>query len=271
MKSAVAVITGASRGIGRNVAIHLARQGTSLILMARNEALLSELASDIRSQGGKADFRCLDVTVPSSVNRAFENLEQVFGPVDTLINNAGSFQSINPLWEADSDLWWQDIVVNVRGPMLCSKAIIPSMIEQGHGYIVNVVGGGTKQAMPYGSGYGASKTALARLTETMSAELDGTNVKVFAADPGLNETDMTRYQKESEAGAKFLPQIGDMLRQGLVEPPERAPKLILRVLSGEFDALSGRILSVHENLDEVRENMDAIVTKDLYTLRSNEL
>ncbi|QQE77987.1 SDR family oxidoreductase [Alicyclobacillus sp. SO9] len=271
MKNKVAVITGASRGIGRNTAVHLSRQGTKVILLARNKDNLASVVDEIQNDGGEAALRQVDVIDAASVTKAFQGIDGIFGPVDVLINNAGSFETIGPVWEVDAGKWWHDFTVNVRGAFLCSKAVLPSMRKRNEGYIIHIVGGGTKGAFPFGSAYGSSKTALARLAETMAAELRDTGIRVFAIDPGLNDTDMTKYQRETELGKKYLPDMAGLFKQGVDESPETAPQLMAQIISGDFDRLSGRIFSVHDNLDTILLNLDDILDRDLYTLRSNEL
>lgn len=270
MESKVIAITGASRGIGQNAAKYLASHGSKVILMARNEAKLQNVKDTIEAEGGNAAYRQVDVADPQSVKRAFAGIEEYFGPVDVLVNNAGSFNTIGPVWEVDNESWWYDFTVNVKGALLCAKAVLPRMMARQAGHIINVVGGGTKQAFPYGSAYGSSKTALARLSETMAEELKPFGIKVFAVDPGLNDTDMTRYQRETESGQKYLPNMSQLFADGVDEVPERAPEVIRTICSGQLDVLSGRILSVHD-LELVSNNLEQVIEDDLYALRSNEI
>jgi NAD(P)-dependent dehydrogenase (short-subunit alcohol dehydrogenase family) len=175
------------------------------------------------------------------------------GKIDVWINNAGIFYAIGPIWEVSAETWMQDVSVNLFGTFHCLQAVIPHMIEQGFGRIVNVTGGGTAGEFKYGSGYGVSKTAIARMTENAQAELQGTNVLVFAMGPGLNNTDMTRYQRASEAGQRYLAHIEQLFNNGKDVSPDKAPKLAWALANGRLDAYGGRIVSVSDDLEQLEK------------------
>src|SRR4029079_9248415 len=130
----------------------------------------------------------VDVTDPGAVERMVREVEESLGSVDLLVNNAGSAGPIGPTWVTDPDDWWRCLEVNLRGPMLCSRAVLPGMIARGRGRIVNVASGAGTQAIPNLSAYGVSKTALIRLTEIVAAEVASSGIVLFAIEPGTVRT-----------------------------------------------------------------------------------
>src|SRR6516164_7791947 len=147
------------------------------------------LASLVRSRpaGGALAIRC-DVTCRREVAGMAAAVEEALGPVDLLVNNAGRFGPVGPLAATDPDDWWQALEVNLRGPLYCTRAVLPGMLARGYGRIVNVSSGVGLTAIPMLSAYVVSKTALYRLSENLAAETREHGVTVFAIDPGLVRT-----------------------------------------------------------------------------------
>lgn len=264
-----AIVTGAGRGIGRAIAEALAAAGYSVALLARTAAQLQEVAAGIRAAGGTALPLPTDVTGAAAVEEAVRHTVAELGEPDLLVNNAGSFYAIGPLWEVDPDRWWTDVTINVRGVFLPIRAVLPRMVARGSGRIINLIGGGTGSPFPYGSGYASSKAAVQRLTETLAEELRraGAAVSVFAMGPGLVRTRLTEYQLASDEGRRWMGRIEELFREGRDVPPTRAAELVLALASGRCDALAGRCFGVGEDLEELLANQDEILRKDLKTLR----
>lgn len=263
----VVIVTGAGRGIGREIAVACAREGATVALVSRTQAQLEETASGIRSSGGTTVSYSLDVTDKESVKTMVQEVEDRVGPVDVLINNAGSFAAIGPVSEVDADAWLRDVTVNIFGPFLCSQAVLPGMIHRKQGIIINMIGGGTGNPFPYGSGYGSSKAALMRLTESMAAEVTGDGIAVLAMGPGLVRTAMTEYQVTSQAGKTWLPRIQEAFAEHRDVPPTLAAQLAVELATGEYNAFTGRVFSAGENLQETLASRDRIIRDDLRTLR----
>lgn len=266
------IVTGAGRGIGRAIAVGCAKAGAEIALASRTESELQETAEEVRSVGGSALVVPTDVTQQDQVDHLAKETINRLGPVDLLINNAGRLAEPGPMWEADPDDWLKDILVNIFGVFLCSKAVLPNMIERGEGRIVNIVGGGVTGAFEYASSYGCSKAAVMRLTETIAEELKATGaaVKVFALTPGLVPTEMTESFKTTEAGRKWMSGLAERLEKGDHAPPEWAAEMIVEIASGGLDDLHGRFLTSErdrENIDELRQRIPEIIEQDLRTLR----
>ena len=169
----LAVVTGGTRGVGLAIAQALHSAGADVRTFSRS--------------GG------VDVADPEAVESAVTGL----GPVDLLVNNAGTFDAIGPVWSADPDAWHGDLQTSVLGAFNCSRVVLPGMIERGRGRIVNVSSGAATRPYPYGSGYAAGKAALLSFTETLAAETQEHGVAVFAITPGFVWTAMTDHAEHS--------------------------------------------------------------------------
>jgi len=269
LESTVAVITGAGRGIGRAMAEQLAANGAAVALMSRTTAQLNEVADGIQASGGRALAVAADVVDAAQVRAAVEQVTQKFGPVNLLVNNAGSFDCIGPVAEIDAATWWRDCEINLLGPFLTCQAVLPSMNGQGRGLIINVIGGGTGNPFPYGSGYASSKAGLMRLTECLAGEVKEQGISVFALGPGFVRTTMTEYQAESEAGRKWIPSSAEGLAKGQTVPPDLAAALTVK-MAQEQDALrplTGRLFSVGDDVDSIIAQADDIIAHNRRTLR----
>src|SRR5208337_3145475 len=137
LRGQVAIVTGAGRGLGRATALALARAGPRVGVVARSEEQLAETVRGVREAGGEALSVVADVSDAASVERMGQEVERRLGPVDLLVNNAGTLGPLGPMWQADPGEWWHSIEVNLLGPYLCSRALLPGMIERGHGRIIN--------------------------------------------------------------------------------------------------------------------------------------
>ena len=266
LRSQVAIVTGAGRGLGRAIALALARAGARVGLVARSEEQLAETVGGVREAGGEALAVVTDVSDPAAVERMARQVERTLGPADLLVNNAGITGPLGPMWEADPGDWWRAIEVNLRAPYLCSRAVLPGMIERRYGRIINVSTGAATVAVAYMGAYVIAKTALTRFTENLAAELINSGVSVFAIDPGTVRTAMTEQVLESEAGKKWLPWFRKLFDRGLDVPAEKAAQLVVQLASGRADALSGRFIDVSADLAKLLERLDEVRRDNLYTL-----
>ncbi|MFC0471308.1 SDR family oxidoreductase [Halalkalibacter kiskunsagensis] len=209
----------------------------------------------------------MDVTQPSEVQQVVEDVITHYGRIDVWINNAGAFKAIGPTWEVKQEDWINDVSTNLFGTFHCVQAVVPVMINQGYGTIINIAGGGTVGSFKYGNGYGTSKTAVARLTENLSEELEETPIKVFALDPGLNDTDMTRYQRDTNVGQRYLSEIENLFEENIDVPPHQAPQWAYYMATGELDDFSGRVVSVYEDLVTLKNMEKQASDPDFHKLR----
>lgn len=194
LKGRVGIVTGAGRGIGKELATALAAEGMDLMLLSRTSTEVRSLAEDLAERYAiKAFPAAIDVADAASVDRVVLHAEQHLGTVDLLVNNAGRIEAAAvPFWEADVDEVWGLLETNLRGPMLLTRALLPTMVLRGHGRVLNLTSR-ARAATRTGTytGYAVSKKALSSLTESLAGPLVGTGVTVLDVLPGLVKTDMT--------------------------------------------------------------------------------
>jgi NAD(P)-dependent dehydrogenase (short-subunit alcohol dehydrogenase family) len=267
MSDRVAIVTGASRGIGRATAIELARTGFAVALLARSAPALEETRLLVEATGGTAVAVVADVTDRGVVARAVEEIERDAGAIGLLVNNAGSMRAIGPLWEADPEDWWSDVLTSLAGAYNCCREVVPRMIERGEGRIVNLTSYAGTRPAPYQSGYGCAKAALNSLTESLAAELGEHGLRVFGVAAGFTRTEMTDHLTSSEAGRRWLPDSGG----GRTVEPEQTARLIARLAGGGADELSGRLLHTLDEVDALLAGIEEIHRDELYAPRVRRL
>ena len=265
----VAVVTGGGRGIGRAIAATLSEAGMTTAVLARSGSEIAETARTIEQAGGRAKPFAADVTDAAAVGRAFQEIERSLGSVAVLVNNAAIPGPIGPFWETDADQWWRTLDVNLRGGMLCARAVLPGMISRRKGRIINIA----SSALPvaYFSSYATSKAALVRFTETIAAEVKPHRISMFAVGPGTVRTPMAEHSLRSPDGQRWLPWFKRIFDQGLDVPAERSARLVLELASGRVDSLSGRFISIRDDLDSLLRNAKQIEEQNLYSLRVQTL
>ncbi len=213
MQGQVAIITGAGRGIGRAIALGLAQAGAAVVLVARREADLAEVAQDVTRAGGKALAVAGDVAEEASAAAALKAAHDSFGRVDILINNAGH-NTLGRLTELPVADWWRQIEVNLKGTYLFSRAVIPGMVQRRSGRIVNVSSVAGKQGVLYGSAYTAAKHAIVGFTRALALEVAEEGITVNAICPGYVATDLTDYTMD--ARSKLFGKSREAVVQGVL-------------------------------------------------------
>lgn len=254
----VALVTGGGRGIGREIAFALARAGAAVAVIARNQTEVAEVVSDISACGGRAFGFSADVTDRAAVEESTAEVEKILGSVDVLVNNAGVSGPTAPLWEANPDEWWRTLEINLRGPMLFARTVLPSMIRRRSGTIVNVGSYAGIRATTGGgfAAYATSKAALVRFSDSLAASTEEHGVRVFTISPGIVHTAMT----DAVDLFKSIP-------ESAWSPPEAAASLVVRLAANAGMALNGRFLHVNDDLDELLREAERIKVEGLYTLR----
>jgi NAD(P)-dependent dehydrogenase (short-subunit alcohol dehydrogenase family) len=184
-----AAVTGAARGLGLVIARKLAIQGWSVVLLGRDGAALSRAAKTIEGDGGVVGWALCDVTDESSVQAGMAHASTQFGGPDLLVNNAGIPGPTVPTWQLARSDWDEVLAVQLTGPMLCCKAVLPGMIERRSGHIVNVSSIAGKRPLKHRAAFAASKLGLVGLTRTLAEELGEFGIRVNSISPGLVEGD----------------------------------------------------------------------------------
>ena len=207
LRARVAVVTGASRGIGRQIANALAEAGATTALVGRDAAALEDTRNAITVRCGRAEVFVADVSEETVVERLRDQVNERLGTPDILINNAGIILR-KPMLEFSSEEWNRLIKTNLTGPFLCARAFAPGMIAKKFGRIVNITSIFSHVGYPGRSAYCASKTGLLGLTKALALELAPHNVTVNGVSPGPIATDMNTGQMlDSVKNAEFLARI----------------------------------------------------------------
>ena len=269
LQQQVAVVTGGGRGIGRAIAQTLAAAGASVAVFARTESEIRETVSMIRDADGTADGWAVDVTNARAAESAFEQVNARWGAIGLLVNNAATAGPIGPCWESSPDEWWRTLDVNVRGPLVCTDAVVGRMIARRRGRIINVVSGAFPVA--YFSAYMTSKSALIRFTECLAIEAKPFGVSAFAMSPGTVRTAMSERSLNSPDGQRWLPWFRRIFDEGLDVPAERPARLALALASGKYDELSGLTVSPLDDLEAMRTALTTIEREKFYTMRIRTL
>ena len=271
LKDQVALVTGGGRGIGRAIAQSLAAAGAVVAVTSRSAEELKETVRAIEEDGGRALAYPADVTDAVAVQATVTAIEASLGPIDVLVNNAGSLGPLKPLLETEVNEWWRAMEVNVLGPLLCTRLVLPGMVSHRRGRIINVSSGGGAMAIPFFSSYVCGKTALIRFTECLAIETKPYGIAVFSISPGTVRTAMSEYSLNSPEGKKWLPWFKRIFDEGLAVPAERPAALVLQLASGRLDNLSGRFLSIYDDLDELLKSATDLEQKNLYVLKVERL
>ena len=238
------IITGAGQGIGRAIAIAMGRSGARLYLWGRTESNLLETQKYVRSVGAEVEVTTIDVSVASEVKRAWDLVARRWGGIDVLVNNAGVQGPMGYMHEIDFEDWWKTIEINLRSTFLCSQSVLPDMIMQNRGKIINLSGGGAVTPRPFFSAYSASKAAIVRLTETLAAEVKHNGIDVNAIAPGAVNTQMLdqRLAAGSSIGEVEREAATDLVQDGGIDIAKPAA-LAVFLASDKSNGLSGRLLS----------------------------
>ncbi|MFC6040924.1 3-ketoacyl-ACP reductase [Paenisporosarcina macmurdoensis] len=189
LKGKNAIITGAGRGIGRAIAIALASEGVNVGLLARSEEHLQEVVKEAEAQGVKAVFATADVSSNDEVTKAIHSLTSELGTVDILINNAG-IGKFGKFMDLEVEEWEKIIQVNLMGVYYVTRAVLPGMIEQQSGDIINISSSAGQKGAPITSAYSASKFGVMGITESLAMEVRKHNIRVSALTPSTVATDL---------------------------------------------------------------------------------
>jgi 3-oxoacyl-[acyl-carrier protein] reductase len=209
LKNKNAFITGAGKGIGKAVAIALAKEGVNLILVSRTQADIDQLANEVSNLGVKCLALSADVSDINSINTAVEKALAEFKNIDILINSAG-IASFGKFLELEPDAWERIIQVNLMGTYYTTRAIIPNMIERQTGDIINISSTAGLNGNALTSAYSASKFAVLGLTDSLMQEMRKHNIRVTALTPSTVATDMAKDLNLTDGNPEKVMQSEDM-------------------------------------------------------------
>jgi NAD(P)-dependent dehydrogenase (short-subunit alcohol dehydrogenase family) len=275
-EASVALVTGAGRGIGRLLAQRLADSGYVTGLVARSDHELDETARLIERSGGRAVTFRADVRDERAAADIARQLELEVGPIDLLVNNAGVLGPIGPAWEVGLNEWWETLQINLFGTLVYTQMILPGMVGRGRGRIINVTSRAGAYRWPIVSAYSVSKAAVIKLTENLAHEVVRHGVSVFSIHPGLlpiglAESAFDPTAQPDSAQARIMAWARQEMAEGRGANPHCAIDQLMRLASGRYDALSGRHVSVHDDLDQVMARIDHVRRNGLYVLEVHGL
>jgi len=241
----VAVVTGSSRGIGRGIALALARGGCTLTIVYReNRDKADEVIKFIKEMSGRAIALQCDISKREEVEAMFKATIDAFGKVDILVNSAGIAMR-GSLLETTDEVWDNQMAVNLKGVFLCSQVAARYMVERNYGKIVNISSNsGFGIAMDGETAYGVSKAGVIQLTKSSAYELGKHNINVNCVAPGAVETDMLRGNRSAEEYEKVLEGRRNRSSLGITGTPEDIANAVLFFASDDSRYITGKTLLV---------------------------
>lgn len=249
LKGKIVLVTGASRGIGRSIALAFAAQGSHLVITGRNQATLNSVAEEIHRSGANVLPLACNITCKEEVEALKNETTTRLGAIQILINNAGIAPAVGFL-EMDDRLWEEVLKVNVTGTYNCCKVFLPGMIASGWGRIINIASTTAKVAYPHVSAYTTSKHAVLGLTRALAIEIARSGVTVNAICPGYVDTELTLKNARLMA-EKTGKQVEDVLRlfkatspQNRLIAPEEVAELAVMLASDSADGITGQAINI---------------------------
>jgi 3-oxoacyl-[acyl-carrier protein] reductase len=234
----VVVVTGAGQGIGRAIALRLAREGASVLVGDLNVATAQQTVYEIEAGGGQAAYLVADVTKRSDAVALTHQAVETFGSLDILVNNAGLYPNA-PIIEIDEDEWDLVLAVNLKGTFLCSQAAAKQMITQRRGVIINIASVDAKARTTGNAHYAAAKAGVISFTRTLACEMAPYHIRVNAVCPGWIVTDTLKAK--SERWRQALKEIP----VGRLGTPEDVAEAVLFLVSDAAGYITGEILDIN--------------------------
>lgn len=266
------IVFGGTRGLGLATALALAAEGGSVLVASRDAATVAEAVALIRDRSRAAaplGMRC-DVSCPADVDATVSKALDVWSGIDAVVNCAGVLGPAGPTDQVDWDAWRTAVQINLFGPVLVSRAIIPHFKAAGRGKLVHLSGGGATRALLGLSAYCASKAGLVRLVEVMAHEVRGMNIDVNAVAPGPLGTRMLDEVLTAGAGAVGQDYYDTVVRfkQSGATPLDVPVSLIRFLVSPASDGVTGRLISaVWDSWQDDAAFRKALENPDMFTLR----
>ncbi len=261
------LVTGGGRGIGRAIALALAREGADVAILARTGSELDETAALLADQGQAALKLRADVGRREEVDAAIERVFAAWDGVDVLVNNAGIQGPIGRVEEVDPEAWMQVVQVNLGGCFYCTRKVLPVMVAQRYGKIINLSGGGAVGPRPFFSAYSTSKAGIVRFSENLAGEVAEHGIDVNAIAPGAVNTRMLEQRLAAGTTVSAAEREQDLrrLREGDATG-ERAAALAVYLASARSDGLTGRLLSAIWDPWEALD-VEAIMATEAFAVR----
>lgn len=256
LKNKKIIITGGGRGIGLEVAHAFAKEGATLLLVSRTESELRNAQQSLEKWGTEIRIFCGDISQKACATEIVQFAKEDFCGVDVLVNNAAIIEPIGSFIENSLEMWEKAIQINLLGPVYLSHAVLPLMLKQGRGKIINVSGGG--EVSPRFSGYGSSKAALIRFTESVAEELKETGVTMNIIAPGPSQTKI----------AEQIVASGALPLQLFSDSYEPITRMFLFLASEKSDGITGKLLSARwDDLAWLESQKKQLMESDVFAVR----
>lgn len=269
----VAIITGANQGFGLEIATRYVLAGADVMLCARNTAMLQEVKADLvklAMPGQNVFIQTADVSVEGEVQALVSETLTKLGGCHILVNNAGIYGPKGEIEDVDWAEWTKTIEINVYGPIMMCRAVLPHFKAQGYGKVIQLSGGGATNPMPRVSAYAVSKAAIVRFAETLAEEVRGTGIDVNAIAPGALNTRLLDEILEAgpdKVGKVFYERSLKQKETG-GSPLSIGAELALFLASAASNGITGKLISaVWDDWEHWPNHVDELSLSDVYTLR----
>jgi NAD(P)-dependent dehydrogenase (short-subunit alcohol dehydrogenase family) len=272
LKDTCAIITGANRGLGFEIAKHYLLEGANVTICGRDEKKLAEAHNELAklSHPSHVFSLCTDISKPHQVEDLFKTALSRMGNVNVLVANAGVYGTKGPIEEIDWQEWSDAIDINLKGAVLMTRSVIPHFKRKKKGKIIFLSGGGATKALPYLSAYAASKAALVRFCETVAEELIDFGIDVNAIAPGKLNTRLLDEVIEAgpeKIGKAFYEQSLKQKEEG-GDPLSKAAELSVYLATQASDGITGKLISaLWDPWQNLSDYLNDLKKTDIYTLR----
>lgn len=244
LKGKVAIVTGSGRGIGKEIALALAREGANVVITSRTQEEIEKVVKEIKALKVKVLGVRTDVSNFKEMGQLVEKTIKEFGRVDILVNNAGIFES-SPLSQMTEEQWNRMMAVDLKGVFNCTRAVINQMIKQKYGKIINISSiAGTALGFPGSTHYSAAKAGIIGFTQTLAMEVAQYGINVNSIAPGIIETNMTI----GALGEKGLKEFAKEIPLGRTGKPEDISNLLVFLVSDDASYITGQVITVDGGL-----------------------
>ncbi len=248
LEDKVAIITGAAGGIGKALCKRFLEEGVQVIATDVNKEGLDQLAEDLTPVGGKLETQVLDITDLDAVTKCVEHAVKMFGSLDILINNAG-WDVAMPFVDTEPELWNQIVNINLMGPLNMHKAVLPVMMKQGQGKIVNIASDAARVGSSGESVYAACKGGIVSFSKTLAREQARSGVLINVVCPGPTDTPLLQsFVGEGEFGQKIYDGLKRAIPLKRLGEPDDIPGIVAFLSSSDADFITGQVISVSGGL-----------------------